>query len=135
MFRTLKTAAGSTVTLAMESARVDFDWFEEDNACIDCEVDVDLSRATGWKHLMWRCGADENHDLSFARLHPVEDAMQMIEDAGPRPRTTFLLTMRPEPSTNPEPKKVTAPKGLLLPVINPGTIDRLVRASITSRQK
>jgi hypothetical protein len=26
---------------------VDFDWFEED-ACCDCEPDIDSSRATNW---------------------------------------------------------------------------------------
>lgn len=69
MPRTLKTEAGSTVILDGETARIEFDWFEEDNACIDCEVDVDLSRATGWKYLMWRCEADERHDLTHAKLH------------------------------------------------------------------
>ena len=71
MPRTLKTEAGSTVTFDNLRVRVDFDWFEEPNACIDCEVDVDLSQATGWKHLMWRCEADERHDLAYSELHPV----------------------------------------------------------------
>lgn len=77
MIRTLKTEAGSTVVLDGDAVRVTFDWFEEPNACIDCEVDVDLSRATGWKHLMWRCEANEQHDLAFAALHrfnPNKDA-------------------------------------------------------------
>jgi hypothetical protein len=33
---------------------VDFDWFEED-ACCDCEPDIDSSRATNWTTLIWSC--------------------------------------------------------------------------------
>lgn len=69
MPRTLKTKAGSTVTFDNLRVRVDFNWFDEDYACIDCEVDVDLSRATGWKELLWRCEADDNHNCAYAKLH------------------------------------------------------------------
>lgn len=69
MRRTLKTKAGSTVILDGERVSISFDWFEEDHACIDCEVDADLTRATGWRQLMWRCEADDDHNCAFAPLH------------------------------------------------------------------
>ena len=51
----LRTEAGSEVRLVGKRATVDFDWFEEDHACIDCEVDFDASRDTGWTALIWGC--------------------------------------------------------------------------------
>ena len=51
----LHTKAGSEVRLVGKRATVVFDWFEEDHACIDCEVDFDASRDTGWTALIWGC--------------------------------------------------------------------------------
>jgi len=54
----LRTPLGSTVILSgKHRGRVDveFDWLEEDPACIDCEVDIDASRDTNWTTLIWGC--------------------------------------------------------------------------------
>ena len=51
----LHTKAGSEVRLVGKRAIVDFDWFEENNACIECEVDIDASRDAGWAMLIWGC--------------------------------------------------------------------------------
>lgn len=54
---TLKTPAGSMVNIRgahQGDIQIDFDWFEE-NACIDCQVDLDASRETNWKRLVWTC--------------------------------------------------------------------------------
>jgi hypothetical protein len=72
MLTVLKTKAGSIVTIRDSGVHVEFDWLEEDYACIDCVVDVDLSRATGWKELMWRCETDDNHNCAYATLHPIK---------------------------------------------------------------
>jgi hypothetical protein len=53
----LRTPNGSTVTISgkhMGIYSIDFDWFEED-ACCDCEPDIDSSRATNWTTLIWGC--------------------------------------------------------------------------------
>ena len=54
----LTTPNGSTVEISGKHKgiyEIDFDWFEEDHACIDCEVDIDASRDTGWTRLIWGC--------------------------------------------------------------------------------
>ena len=54
----LTTPRGSTVEISGKHKgifKIDFDWFEEDHACIDCEVDIDASRDTGWTTLVWGC--------------------------------------------------------------------------------
>lgn len=46
---------------------VDFDWFEED-ACIDCEPDIDETRHCGFHRLHWAC---ESCGGASARLTPI----------------------------------------------------------------
>lgn len=63
-----RTAAGSKVTLAGEHGgiiTIDFDWFEEDNSCIDCEPG-DINDGC----LVWfcdRCGGGR------AKLEPIKN--------------------------------------------------------------
>jgi hypothetical protein len=55
--RSMKTEAGSTVRLKGAHGgdiTIDFDWLEE-GGCIDCEVDLDASRDTNWRRLVWAC--------------------------------------------------------------------------------
>jgi hypothetical protein len=54
---TKRTSNGSEVRFDLRHGgrvSVDFNWFEE-NGCIDCEVDLDASRASGWTMLVWGC--------------------------------------------------------------------------------
>lgn len=54
----LTTHNGSTVEISGKHKgifKIGFDWCEEDRACIDCEVDIDASRDTGWTQLIWGC--------------------------------------------------------------------------------
>lgn len=64
-----------------------------------------------------------------------EAAMQVIEDAGSKPMTAFMLTIRPEPGPGQEPKKAAVPSGLLLPLINSSVINRVVSEKLASRRK
>ena len=53
----LTTPNGSTVEISGKHKgifKIDFDWCEED-ACCDCQVDIDASRETGWTRLIWGC--------------------------------------------------------------------------------
>lgn len=52
------TEAGSTVEISGEhggKATVSFDWFEEENACCDCEVNVYPEEDSGEWWLTWSC--------------------------------------------------------------------------------
>lgn len=54
--RHYRTEAYSQVTVRKgHGMTVDFDWFEEDHACIDCEVDPDATRDHNFHDLIWRC--------------------------------------------------------------------------------
>lgn len=56
--RPMRTDAGSTVKLSGAHGGIvdiDFDWFEEDHACIDCLVDIDATRDTNFYLLVWDC--------------------------------------------------------------------------------
>lgn len=56
--RPMRTDAGSRVRLSGKHGGIvdiDFDWFEEDHACIDCQPDIDASRDTNWWKLVWTC--------------------------------------------------------------------------------
>ena len=55
-FRHYRTEAYSQVTVRKgHGVTVDFDWFEEDHACIDCEIDMDATRDHSFQDLIWRC--------------------------------------------------------------------------------
>lgn len=44
----------SNVVVTANRSRIDFDWVEE-GGCIDCEVDVDATRSSGFNRLVWIC--------------------------------------------------------------------------------
>ena len=56
---TYKTKNGSTVTISGKHngiVEISFDWFEEDNACVDCTVNVDSPNDYHtYRELMWVC--------------------------------------------------------------------------------
>ena len=55
--RHYRTEAYSQVTVRKgHGMTVDFNWFEEDHACIDCDVDPDATRDHNFHDLIWRCG-------------------------------------------------------------------------------
>ena len=54
--KTYKTKNGSTVTIIGNGGyEIGFDWFEEDNACVDCVVSEDINDIVFDKKLTWSC--------------------------------------------------------------------------------
>ena len=71
---TYRTKAGSTVEISGKYggvAKVTFDWFEEDNACPDCDVYPYPQWQGGERwDLTWAC---EVCDGGFAEIEPVKE--------------------------------------------------------------
>jgi len=54
--RAYRTQSGSMVQLnGRGGTQVSLDWFEESSCCIECEPDLDASRASNWQTLIWTC--------------------------------------------------------------------------------
>jgi hypothetical protein len=50
-----RTEAGSSVTVKNGRSAVEFDWFEEGNACIECTVDIPPDWDLDHYILVWSC--------------------------------------------------------------------------------
>lgn len=77
---TYRTQNGSEVRVSDTGRiQIDFDWFEEPRACCDCHADVDATRASGFKKLIWHC------DDCGGGSAPLELAPDIPEPGSPDP--------------------------------------------------
>ena len=93
MSRTLRTHAGSTVWLIGQrgaSVAIELDWFEEEHACFDCEVDIDATMANGFTRLVWRCEVCGGGEAALRNVseNGREQTQQIQRQGGPERETT-----------------------------------------------
>lgn len=70
-FRHYRTEANSIVKVRNgRCVWVDFDWFEEENACCDCESDPDATRDSGFQRLYWTCAFCEGGSAALSPFTP-----------------------------------------------------------------
>lgn len=63
-----KTKAGSLVFVRKgQRTKINFDWFEEENACFDCSVD-EISEITKDPELVWSCDECEGGHTKLERI-------------------------------------------------------------------
>ncbi len=49
------TEKGSFINVGPNRANGELEWLDEDNCCVDCAVDLDATKETGYTHLIWNC--------------------------------------------------------------------------------